>query len=97
MMIEDLILPKEIKLDEKSVTDSYGKFTAEPYESGYGHTVGTSLRRILLSSLEGAAVTAVRITGASHEYSTLPGLREDIINIILNLKKIRFKLNDTNR
>lgn len=95
-MTEDLVLPKEIKTD-KSSSDSYGKFTAEPYESGYGHTVGNSLRRILLSSLEGAAVTAVRITGASHEYSTLAGVREDVINIILNLTKVCFKMQGTNR
>jgi DNA-directed RNA polymerase subunit alpha len=97
MVTEDLVLPKKIKLDEKTATNCYGKFIAEPYESGYGHTVGNSLRRILLSSLEGAAVTAVRISGAVHEYSTLFGIREDVINILLNLKKIRFKLHGTNR
>lgn len=96
MITEDLVLPKEIKAD-KNNTDSYGKFTAEPYESGYGHTVGNSMRRILLSSLDGASVTAARISGATHEYSTLSGVREDVINIILNLMKVRFKLHDTNR
>ena len=95
MIVEDLILPKEIK--EKDSTDVYGKFVAEPYESGYGHTVGNSLRRILLSSLQGAAVTAIRISGIVHEYSTLSGVREDVINIILNFKKVRFKLHGTSR
>jgi DNA-directed RNA polymerase subunit alpha len=92
MILEKLVLPSKVELDEKTATEAYGKFTAEPYESGYGHTVGNSLRRILLSSLQGAAVTAVRVEGAIHEYSTLPGVREDVINIILNLKKLRVKL-----
>ncbi|MCX5784049.1 MAG: DNA-directed RNA polymerase subunit alpha, partial [Elusimicrobia bacterium] len=78
--------------DEKTATDFYGRFTAEPYESGYGHTVGNSLRRILLSNLEGAAVTAVRIAGASHEYTAISGVKEDVINILLNLKNLRVKL-----
>jgi len=89
---KELILPKKLQMDEKTATAYYAKFVAEPYESGYGHTVGNSLRRILLSSLEGAAVTAVRIEGARHEYSTLTGVREDVINILLNLKKLRVKL-----
>jgi DNA-directed RNA polymerase subunit alpha len=86
-----LVMPQ--KLDaETSNTATYGKFVAEPFERGYGHTVGHSLRRILLSSLEGAAVTAVRIKGAPHEFSSLKGVQEDAINILLNLKKLRFKL-----
>lgn len=89
---KNLVLPKKLQMDEKTATDSYAKFIAEPYESGYGHTVGNSLRRILLSSLEGAAVTAVRIEGARHEYGTLTGVREDVINILLNLKKLRVRL-----
>ncbi len=92
MSYNDLVLPKKLQMDEKSATDSYAKFIAEPYESGYGHTVGNSLRRILLSSLEGGAVTAVRIEGAIHEYSSLKGVREDVIDILLNLKKLRLRL-----
>ena len=92
MAYKELVLPQKLQVEEKSMTDSYGKFVAEPYERGYGHTVGNALRRVLLSSLEGAAVTAVRIEGARHEYSTLNGVREDVMNILLNLKKLRVKL-----
>jgi len=97
MAIEELVLPAKVQLDEKTANGHYGKFTAEPYESGYGHTVGNSLRRILMSSLQGAAVTAVRIEGAMHEYSTLSGVREDVIHILLNLKKLRVRLSGSNR
>lgn len=86
-----LVMPQKLGA-EASNTGTYGKFVAEPFERGYGHTVGHSLRRILLSSLEGAAVTAVRIKGAPHEFSSLKGVQEDAINILLNLKKLRFKL-----
>jgi DNA-directed RNA polymerase subunit alpha len=86
-----LVRPQTLDV-ETSNTATYGKFVAEPFERGYGHTVGHSLRRILLSSLEGAAVTAVRIKGAPHEFSSLKGVQEDAINILLNLKKLRFKL-----
>ena len=91
-----LVLPKKIQLEEKTASDSYGKFIAEPYESGYGHTVGNSLRRILLSGMEGAAVTAVRITGAVHEFSAVPNVREDVINILLNFKHLRVKMEGKN-
>ena len=94
MPLEELVLPAKVQVEDKSSTDSYGKFTAEPYESGYGHTVGNSLRRILLSSLEGAAVTAVRIDGAVHEYSSLAGVREDVVNILLNLKRLRVRIHN---
>ena len=87
-----MILPQKLSVDEKSMSDSYAKFVAEPYERGYGHTVGNALRRVLLSSLEGAAVTAVRIEKATHEYQALPGVKEDVMNILLNLKKLRVKL-----
>ena len=97
MAFNELVLPQKIQLDEKTASDFYGKFTAEPYESGYGHTVGNSLRRILLSGMEGAAVTAVRIKGAIHEFSTLPNVREDVIDILLNLKKLRVKMDNENR
>ncbi|MFA5140714.1 MAG: DNA-directed RNA polymerase subunit alpha [Elusimicrobiota bacterium] len=92
MIYKELILPQKLVVDEKTMTESYAKFVAEPYERGYGHTVGNSLRRVLLSSLEGAAVTGVRIEGGRHEYQALSGVREDVMNILLNLKKLRFKL-----
>lgn len=92
MAYKELILPQKLSVDEKTMSESYAKFVAEPYERGYGHTVGNALRRVLLSSLEGAAVTAVRIDGASHEYQTLTGVKEDVMNILLNLKKLRMKI-----
>ena len=92
MAYKELILPQKLSVDEKTMSDSYAKFVAEPYERGYGHTVGNALRRVLLSSLEGAAVTAVRIEKATHEYQALPGVKEDVMNILLNLKKLRVKL-----
>src|SRR5439155_1591703 len=85
-------MPKTLTKDEATATDTYAKFTAEPFEAGYGHTVGNSLRRVLLSSLEGAAITAAKITGAQHEFATLPGVVEDVTDIVLNLKKVKFKL-----
>jgi DNA-directed RNA polymerase subunit alpha len=92
MALNELVLPQKIQLEEKTASDFYGKFIAEPYESGYGHTVGNSLRRILLSGMEGAAVSAVRIAGAVHEFSTIPNVREDVINILLNFKHLRVKM-----
>lgn len=89
---KQLIIPEAINVEEKTKTGNYAKFTAEPYERGYGHTIGNSLRRILLSSLDGSAVVAVRIKGARHEYSTINGVQEDVINILLNLKKLRVRL-----
>jgi DNA-directed RNA polymerase subunit alpha len=83
-------MPKTLTKDEDSATETYAKFTAEPFEAGYGHTVGNSLRRVLLSSIEGAAVTSVRITGADHEFQTLPHVVEDVTDIVLNLKKVKF-------
>jgi len=87
-------MPKTLIKDEVSATDTYAKFVAEPFEAGYGHTLGNSLRRVLLSSLEGAAITSVRIEGAPHEFTSLPGVVEDVVDIILNLKKVRFKASD---
>jgi DNA-directed RNA polymerase subunit alpha len=84
-------MPKTLAKSEDTATDTYAKFTAEPFEAGYGHTVGNSLRRVLLSSLEGAAITAVKITGAQHEFATLPGVVEDVTDIVLNLKRVKFK------
>src|SRR3954453_16806382 len=87
-------MPKTLVKDESTATETYAKFTAEPFEAGYGHTVGNSLRRVLLSSLEGAAITAVKITGAQHEFATLPNVVEDVTDIVLNLKKVKFKSSD---
>src|SRR5271154_3110744 len=87
-------MPKSLVKDESSRSDIYAKFVAEPFEAGYGNTVGNSLRRVLLSSLEGAAITSVKITGAQHEFQTLPHVVEDVTDIVLNLKKVKFKAND---
>jgi DNA-directed RNA polymerase subunit alpha len=87
-------MPKSLVKDEASSTETYAKFVAEPFEAGYGHTIGNSVRRVLLSSLEGAAITTARITGAQHEFAALPGIVEDVTDIVLNLKKIRFKAVD---
>lgn len=83
--------PRRLIADE--INDKYGKFYAEPFERGYGTTIGIALRRVLLSLIEGAAVTAVRINGMLHEFSVIPGIYEDVMNIILNIKSIPFKLN----
>lgn len=83
-------LPNRLVKDEDSATETYARFTAEPFVQGYGHTIGNSLRRVLLSSLEGAAITSVRIAGVQHEFATLPGVKEDVTDIVLNLKKVRF-------
>jgi DNA-directed RNA polymerase subunit alpha len=87
-----LELPSRVVRDPHVSTETYGKFTAEPFERGFGTTVGNSLRRILLSSLEGAAVTHVRIRGAEHEFSSLPGVLEDVTDIILNVKSLIVRL-----
>ena len=84
----DFQLPKRLECDESTYTNTYGKFMAAPFERGYGVTLGNSLRRVLLSSIEGSAVTAVKITGVQHEFSTLPGIFEDVPEIILNIKSL---------
>jgi DNA-directed RNA polymerase subunit alpha len=85
--------PKRLECELESLTSTYGKFFAEPLERGFGLTLGNSLRRVLLSSIEGAAVTSVRLDGVVHEFSTIPGVKEDVADIILNLKQLRLKLN----
>lgn len=85
-------IPKFLDYEKETFSTTYGKFIAEPFERGYGHSVGNALRRILLSSIPGAAVTSVRIEGAAHEFATLPGVREDILDILLNLKDLKVKL-----
>jgi DNA-directed RNA polymerase subunit alpha len=87
-----LELPSRVVRDEHASSETYGKFTAEPFERGFGTTVGNSLRRILLSSLEGAAVTHIKLKGAEHEFSSLPGVMEDATDIILNVKSLIVKL-----
>jgi DNA-directed RNA polymerase subunit alpha len=88
----DLIRPKRLEVEKETLTPFYGKFTAEPFERGFGITIGNSLRRILLSSLQGAAMTSVKIDGVLHEFSAIPGAKEDITEMILNLKEVRLKL-----
>ncbi|MDR1784682.1 MAG: DNA-directed RNA polymerase subunit alpha [Endomicrobium sp.] len=95
MKAPDLEKLRKLILDEETATKFYGRFTVEPFERGYGHTIGNSLRRILLSGLEGAAITSVKISGALHEFAVLKGVKEDIAHIILNLKKIRVKLHSS--
>jgi len=84
----DFQFPKKLECDESTYTGTYGKFQAAPFERGYGVTLGNSLRRILLSSIEGSAVSAIKITGASHEFSIIPGVLEDVPEIILNIKRL---------
>ncbi len=84
-------MPKRLTKDDASATPTYAKFVAEPFETGYGHTIGNSLRRVLLSSLEGAAITSLKIDGAMHEFTTIEGVVEDVTDIVLNLKRILFK------
>lgn len=86
--LRDLIKPKRIEVDGKTEDDRYGKFVAEPLERGFGLTLGNSLRRILLSSLQGAAVTSIRIENVMHEFSTIPGVVEDVTEIVLNMKEV---------
>ncbi len=88
----DLIRPKRLQVESDSYTDTYGKFIAEPFERGFGTTLGNSLRRVLLSSLQGGAITSVKIKGVLHEFSTIPGVTEDVTSIILNLKGVRLKI-----
>lgn len=84
-------MPKRLTKEESTATETYAKFYAEPFETGYGHTIGNSLRRVLLSSLEGAAVTSIKVDGAMHEFTTTDGVSEDVTEIVLNLKKVLFK------
>ncbi len=90
----DLIRPKKLDVDGESLTESYGKFACEPLERGYGITLGNSLRRVLLSSLQGAAITTVRIEGALHEFTSIPGVVNDVTDIILNIKALRLRMDD---
>ena len=93
----ELIKPSAIEVDEESLTSTYGKFVGEPFERGFGQTIGNSLRRILLSSLRGAAISSIQLDDALHEFSTIPGATEDVTDIILNLKEVRLKLHNSER
>ncbi|MDR0401437.1 MAG: DNA-directed RNA polymerase subunit alpha [Endomicrobium sp.] len=93
MKIIDLKKIRKLVLDKKTATKFYGRFIIEPFDRGYGYTIGNSLRRILLSSIDGAAITSVKIKDALHEFSVIKGVKEDVAHIILNLKKVRVKLN----
>ncbi len=84
-------MPKRLTKEDSTATETYAKFVAEPFETGYGHTIGNSLRRVLLSSLEGAAITSIKVDGAMHEFATIEGVVEDVTDIVLNLKKVLFK------
>lgn len=84
--------PKRLEVDRETLTDRYGRFYAQPFERGFGTTIGNALRRVLLSSIEGAAITAVKIEGVLHEFSPIPGALEDTTEIILNLKRVPFRL-----
>ena len=88
-----LIRPKRIEIDENTHTRFYGEFTCQPLERGFGITLGNALRRVLLSSIQGAAIISLKVDGVLHEYSTIPGVKEDVTDIILNLKGVRLKLN----
>jgi DNA-directed RNA polymerase subunit alpha len=91
----DLIRPRKLEVDTESLTQTYGKFTCEPLERGFGTTIGNSLRRILLSSLQGSAITAIKIEGALHEFTTIPDVVEDVTDIVLNLKEVLLKCVDS--
>src|SRR5512144_2855019 len=88
----DLIKPRRMEIDQESLSQTYGKFVAEPLERGFGTTMGNSLRRVLLSSLQGAAITSVRIEGVEHEFTTVPEVAEDVTDIVLNLKEVLLRM-----
>ena len=89
---KDFQIPKKLEVEKESLTPTYGRFTAEPFERGFGTTIGNSLRRVLLSSISGAAIASIKIEGVLHELSTIPGVKEDVTDIVLNVKNLRLKL-----
>jgi DNA-directed RNA polymerase subunit alpha len=91
-MLPEFQMPKRIEVERSTRTNQYGRFTAEPFERGFGTTIGNALRRVLLSSLEGSAVTSVQIEGVYHEFAVIPGVREDVTDIILNIKELLLKM-----
>ncbi len=92
MISREFTIPQYVKVDENA-TDTFARITVEPFERGYGTTVGNSLRRVMLASLEGTAVTAIRIEGVAHEFAAIPGVKEDVTEVVLNLKKCHIRLN----
>lgn len=92
MIRSELEMPERLRTDTESLRPDYAKYTAEPFERGFGTTLGNSLRRVLLSSIKGAAITAVQIEQVKHEYATIPGVLEDVVQIILNLKEVRLNI-----
>lgn len=90
-----IMVELDFKVKEVTTTDEYGEFAIEPLEPGYGYTIGNALRRVLYTSIPGAAVTSVRISGVKHKFSTLPGLKENIIDLLLNIKQLRLKFTDS--
>ena len=88
----DLIKPRRMEIDQESLSQTYGKFVAEPLERGFGTTLGNSLRRVLLSSLQGAAITSVKIESVEHEFTTVPEVTEDVTDIVLNLKEVLLRM-----
>ena len=90
-------MPKRLTKEESTATATYAKFIANPFETGYSNTIGNSLRRVLLSSLEGAAIASLKVDGAMHEFATIDGVVEDVTDIVLNLKKIKFKAHTATR
>src|SRR5215510_2682100 len=90
----DLIRPRKLEADSESLTPTYGKFTCEPLERGFGTTIGNGLRRVLLSSLQGAAITSIKIESAVHEFTSLPNVAEDVTDIVLNLKEVIVRTHD---
>ena len=88
----DFQIPKKLVIDRETLTPTYGRFIAEPFERGFGTTIGNSIRRVLLSSIPGAAVTSIQIEGVAHEFSVIPGVKEDVPDLILNIKNLRLKL-----
>src|SRR4051812_30419061 len=96
MNFKSLIKPRHLYFDAETLTDTFGRFYAEPFHRGFGTTIGNSLRRVLLSSIPGAAVAAIRIEGVPHEFTHKDGIREDISDIILNLKGLRLKMTPGN-
>ncbi|HSP06735.1 MAG TPA: DNA-directed RNA polymerase subunit alpha, partial [Acidobacteriota bacterium] len=92
MVLEGFQKPARLNINKETLTDTYGQFYAQPFEKGFGITVGNALRRVLISSIEGAAITAVKIADVLHEFSTIKGVVEDVTDIILNLKQIPIKL-----
>src|SRR5436305_15066973 len=87
--------PKRVEIEAETLSPTYGKFTAQPFERGFATTIGNALRRCLLSSIEGAAITAIHIEGVLHEFSSIPGVVEDVTDIILNLKQVPLKMHSS--